>query len=109
MTPAIWYQLTGECLRNGLDLEQVPFHQLLTVAYSRMVENLPTEDERGNKKDYRGELDKELDVHKWPVPRTIHGSEYQIKREQSTAPAWWVSDEEASQGFLAAYGVVNTR
>lgn len=75
---------------------------MLNVAYSRIIEHMPTEDEKGNKHDYRGELDDKLETHKWPVPHTLFNSTLHKKKVKSKAPAWWSGDEEASQTFLAA-------
>lgn len=78
---------------------------MLNVVYSYVVERIPTEDEDGNKRDYRQEFDDMLGVHKWPVPRTNFGSQRYVERVRSTAPSWWHGDEEASQSFLMAMNV----
>lgn len=62
---------------------------------------MPTEDDNGNKRDYRGELDDQLNIHKWPVPHTLFGTRQHKAKAESTAPSWWEGDEEASQSFLA--------
>jgi hypothetical protein len=53
---------------------------------------------------YRAELDRQLDVAAWCVP----GVRPRVVREPlpPDAPAWWHGDEDASQSFLAAAGVV---
>lgn len=50
----------------------------------------------------RREFDGMLGVRDWPVNGPVRPSDG--LRDQS-APWWWESDEEASQGFLAAMGV----
>lgn len=97
--------MEGQCTRNGVDLERLPFHRVLNVAYSYMADKLPNQDEEGNKRDYRGEFDEILRTHTWPVPRTAHGSKRYKERVESNAPSWWVDDEEASQSFMMAMGV----
>lgn len=78
---------------------------MLNVAYSYIVDQLPTQDEEGNKRDYRGEFDDLLKIHTWPVPRTQHGTKRYQEKATSTAPSWWQGDEEASQSFMMAMGV----
>lgn len=51
----------------------------------------------------RRDLDRQLQVNAWHVP----GGAYRQRREVSTAPAWWRGDEDASQTFLHAMGVVS--
>lgn len=86
-------------------MESLPFHRVLNVAYSWIIEHTPTQDEDGKPVDKRGELDDMLKVHTWPVPRTMHGTNRYKEKVKSNAPAWWVDDEEASQSFLMEMGV----
>lgn len=53
--------------------------------------------------EIRQEFDNELQVRIWRVPG---GAKAPVDTRPEGAPAWWDSDEEASQSFLAAQGVV---
>lgn len=49
------------------------------------------------------EFDNSLSVSVWRVSRE---QEQKADTRDPSAPAWWVSDEEASDSFLASMGVV---
>jgi len=51
----------------------------------------------------RRRLNQQLDVASWYVP----GGVFRRRRDESVAPSWWRGDEDASQTFLHAMGVVN--
>lgn len=51
--------------------------------------------------DRRQSIDNDLGVSAWPGPIP----HYRPMPVIPGAPAWWVGEEEASQGFLAAVGV----
>lgn len=51
----------------------------------------------------RRELDRHLEVRDWRLP----GGAYRRRIESSTTPLWWRGDEDASQTFLHAMGVVS--
>lgn len=48
-------------------------------------------------------LDSELGVHLWRVPGQAEPEPVEI---EEGAPWWWNGEEDASQSFLAAQGVV---
>lgn len=51
----------------------------------------------------RRELDNQLKVKDWKLP----GGAYRQRERASNAPHWWRGDEDASQTFLHAMGVVS--
>jgi hypothetical protein len=51
----------------------------------------------------RRRLNQQLDVGAWRVP----GGAYRQRRDVPRAPSWWRGDEDASQTFLHAMGVVS--
>lgn len=51
----------------------------------------------------RRELDQQLQVGSWLLP----GGAYRQRRATTDTPAWWRGDEDASQTFLHAMGVVS--
>jgi hypothetical protein len=51
----------------------------------------------------RRELDRQLQVSSWWTPG---GAYRRRQRDATSAPAWWRGDEDASQTFLHAMGVV---
>lgn len=53
----------------------------------------------------RDALDRQLDVNRWQLP----GGAYRLRQQAPTAPAWWRGDEDASQTFLHAMGVVSLK
>lgn len=53
----------------------------------------------------RRTLDQQLEVARWRLP----GGAYRQRSDVSNAPAWWRGDEDASQSFLHAMGVVSLR
>lgn len=50
----------------------------------------------------RRELDRKLEVDAWLVP----GTRPRVRDVAASAPHWWHGDEDASQSFLAAMGVL---
>lgn len=50
-------------------------------------------------------LDQQLRVSEWRVP----GGAYRQRRTVPNAPSWWRGDEDASQTFLHAMGVVSLK
>lgn len=60
--------------------------------------------EKADPEDVRRRFDAELETDLWLVPGTVPRTE-QADYDPS-APWWWRGDEEASQGFLSAMGVV---
>jgi len=65
-----------------------------------MLARLDYDQENRKPEEIRRELDQELEVDLWQAPVTT----VTTVRDDGT-PSWWVSDEEASQGFLASVGV----
>lgn len=53
----------------------------------------------------RRELDQQLQVGAWQLP----GGAYRQRRDVASTPAWWRGDEDASQTFLHAMGVVSLK
>lgn len=53
--------------------------------------------------EIRQGFDNDLMVRTWRVPGSV---EAPVDTRPEGAPAWWESDEEASQSFLVAQGVV---
>lgn len=49
----------------------------------------------------RAGFDNDLSVRIWLTPER---SKPAVDNRPAGAPAWWESDEEASQSFMAAYG-----
>lgn len=65
-----------------------------------MMANAKDNDEA---KRLRKLLDQELNVNEWRVPGTTRTRR---RKEIDTAPSWWRGDEDASQTFLHAMGIV---
>lgn len=98
--------MEGECTRNGVDLLALPFHRMLNVVFSYMIENVRDSDDQGKQTSkYRDDFLNALVVHKWPVPHSFFGSKVYSERAKSKAPSWWEGDVEASQSFMAAMNV----
>jgi hypothetical protein len=77
------------------------FGRFLNVMYYEMTRRLEYDEK--NPRRPRRELDQQLQVKNWRLP----GGAYRQRRETSNAPAWWRGDEDASQTFLHAMGVVS--
>jgi hypothetical protein len=63
------------------------------------------EHDQKNPERPRRQLDTALDVRSWRTP----GGAFRHRRAPSNAPAWWRGDEDASQTFLHAMGVVSLK
>jgi hypothetical protein len=100
--PGIWHELEGECLRRGVELRYLSYDRFLNVAYQAMISRL--EYDSKNPERPRRELDRQLSVARWRVP----GVRVQSRRPEidPSAPYWWDGDEDASQSFFQAMGVV---
>lgn len=61
------------------------------------------EEQRRKPEVIRREFDHLLGVDQWEAPMTPAYA--RDSQRDPGAPSWWVSDEEASQSFLAAMGV----
>jgi hypothetical protein len=76
------------------------------VVYAEMLERLDYQQEgtpdsmRLTPQQVRREFDNELQVRTWRVPGVVKAP---VDDRPEGAPAWWESDEEASQSFLQAY------
>jgi hypothetical protein len=79
------------------------YDRFLNVMYYEMLRRL--EVDQKNPRRPRRELDNQLQVGAWRLP----GSAYRQRRETVNAPAWWRGDEDASQTFLHAMGVVSLK
>lgn len=86
-------------------MEALPLHRFLNFVYRAMLQRLDYNEEG----DVRGQLDLALETSTWRVPgRDVATSVERIVEvdgEKLKAPAWWRSDEDASQSFLASMGV----
>jgi len=71
------------------------------VVYYEMTRRLES-DER-NPRRPRTQLDQQLEVGTWRLP----GGAYRRRQDTSHVPTWWRGDEDASQTFLHAMGVVS--
>lgn len=76
------------------------FERFLNVMYFEMTSNLRYDEK--NPERYRRELDQQLQVGAWGLP----GGAYRQRSIAPSAPTWWRGDEDASQTFLHAMGVV---
>lgn len=66
-----------------------------------MIRRLPYDEKNPGRP--RRELDQTLEVQTWRVP----GAAGAPRAGRSSAPTWWRGDEEASQSFLQAMGVIS--
>lgn len=71
------------------------------MIYRAMLERLDYDPDHPRRA--RDELDRALDVGEWRMPGVPARRE---QTERSRTPSWWHGDEEASQSFLRAVGVV---
>lgn len=69
------------------------------MIYVAALNRLPYDEEES--RDYRAELVDALDVASWSSPLSAG-----VVRTVTEGPAWWHGDEDASQSFLGAMGVV---
>lgn len=76
------------------------FDRFLNVMYYEMTRRLKHDEK--NPERYRRELDTNLQVQAWQLP----GGAYRQRQVAANAPTWWRGDEDASQSFLHAMGVV---
>lgn len=76
------------------------FDRFLNVMYYEMTRRLKYDEK--NPERHRRELDNQLQVSAWELP----GGAYRQRSIAPSAPAWWRGDEDASQSFLHAMGVV---
>jgi hypothetical protein len=53
----------------------------------------------------RANLDQQLEVGTWKMP----GGAYRQRQAVPNSPGWWRGDEDASQTFLHAMGVVSLK
>jgi hypothetical protein len=103
VNPAVWAELDGECTAAGVDIRYVSFDRLLNLTYRWLTLRLEP-DKEGSVRDARTRLDSDLGVRMWSRI-AIGRRDYGIV-EPDAAPAWWFGDEDASQSFLTAMGVV---
>jgi hypothetical protein len=73
------------------------------VIYYEMTRRL--EHDQKNPRQPRQRLDQQLQVNDWQLP----GGAYRQRRTVPNTPAWWRGDEDASQTFLHAMGLVSLR
>lgn len=66
-----------------------------------MLQRLDYDREDAKPEEIRRRFDQELMVYQWRTPFEDKKHEPDPDRPKG-APAWWISDEEASQGTLAA-------
>ena len=71
------------------------------MVYYEMTRRL--EHDQKNPQRPRQRLDQTLEVGRWHVPGGVYR---QRQRTSNSTPAWWSGDEDASQTFLHAMGVV---
>jgi len=69
--------------------------------YYEMTRRL--EHDQKNPQRPRRELDNQLKVGSWQLP----GGAYRRRQRVDSVPSWWRGDEDASQTFLHAMGVVS--
>lgn len=81
----------------------MPYNRFLNVIYYEMTRRLETDQKNPNRS--RRELDQKLRVNTWRLP----GGAYRRRQIVPNAPVWWKGDEDASQTFLHAMGVVNAQ
>lgn len=79
------------------------FDRFLNVMYYEMTRRLKYDEK--NPERYRRDLDTSLQVGAWQLP----GGAYRQRQVTSGAPSWWRGDEDASQTFLHAMGVVSLK
>lgn len=79
----------------------MPFDRFLNLIYYEMTTRLKVDDKNPDR--YRRELDNTLNVGAWNLP----GGAYRQRQVVPNAPHWWRGDEDASQTFLHAMGVVS--
>ena len=101
-TPGVWHELEGECLRRGVDLRQLSYDRFLNVVYQAMISRLVYDADHPERP--RRELDRNLLVARWRVPGVRRAAQPVVV--DPTAPYWWTDDEDASQSFFQAMGVV---
>lgn len=77
------------------------FDRFLNVVYYAMLQRL-SYDERDPSRTRR-QLDQQLKTNAWRVPGTRRRRRVDVP---DTAPSWWRGDEDASQTFLHAMGIV---
>lgn len=70
-----------------------------------MVKALPQRESEEDV-DHRANLDRDLDVANWSTGDHPRRRPRRSADIPDAAPDWWVGDEEASQSFLRAAGVV---
>lgn len=68
-----------------------------------MIKRLAFDKERPTRP--RTQLDQQLEVGSWKMP----GGAYRQRQVVPSAPGWWRGDEDASQTFLHAMGVVSLK
>lgn len=71
------------------------------MIYYEMVRRLERDEKNPNRP--QRQLDQQLEVGSWRVP----GGAYRQRQTVPSTPAWWRGDEDASQTFLHAMGVVS--
>jgi len=98
----VWHELEGECLRRGVDLRQLSYDRFLNVVYQAMISRLVYDADHPERP--RRELDRNLLVARWRVPGVRRAAQPVVV--DPTAPYWWTDDEDASQSFFQAMGVV---
>ena len=80
------------------------FDRFLNVVYYAMLERLARDEKQPERP--RILLDQQLKTREW---RTVGRRRPRARRDvPSNAPAWWRGDEDASQTFLHAMGIVTT-
>lgn len=99
--PGRWHELDGDYTGRNVNLRKLPFERFLNVIYFEMLRRL--ENDPKNPSRPRRQLDQQLKVSSWRTP----GGAYRQRQRVPDAPAWWRGDEDASQTFLHAMGVVS--
>lgn len=81
------------------------FDKFLDVVYYAMLQRLSYD--KTDPEKVRQLFDQHLEVNTWRTP----GAERKRQRPKGVpdnAPSWWKGDEDASQTFLHAMGIVTT-
>jgi hypothetical protein len=77
--------------------------RFLNVVYYAMLQRLDHDPK--NPTRARNTLDRQLEITSWKQP----GGAYRQRQVVPNAPSWWRGDEDASQTFLHAMGVVSLK
>ncbi len=80
------------------------YGRFLNVMYYEMTRRLEVDEKNPTRP--RRQLDQQLKVGDWVTPG---GAYRQRKVDEPAPPAWWRGDEDASQTFMHAMGVVSLK